>query len=70
MHMAIAAPIEVPQIKSKQSRTSRPTRASIACSSSVGLRPLTPPPSIHRMRSGRPERASRSERSGPFARAL
>eukprot|EP00965_Chrysotila_dentata_P100975 3335736-Pleurochrysis_carterae.AAC.3 len=54
MHIAIEAPIDVPQIKSNISRIGRPAqRISMACSTCVGLSPLTPPPSMHRMRSGR-----------------
>eukprot|EP00965_Chrysotila_dentata_P151078 4993297-Pleurochrysis_carterae.AAC.2 len=54
MHMAMEAPIEVPQMRSKTSRMLLPPRRrSSAWSTSVGLRPFTPPPSMHRMRSGR-----------------
>eukprot|EP00965_Chrysotila_dentata_P049769 1650344-Pleurochrysis_carterae.AAC.2 len=54
MHMAIDAPMDVPQIRSKHSRMRfPPRRLSTACRTSVGFNPLTPPPSMHKIRSGR-----------------
>ena len=51
--IVVAPPIEVPQIMSNMSEMGSDVRASSACSTSMILKPLIPPPSIARIRSGR-----------------